>query len=424
MKRKILTLFLTCLVAPWAAAQQFDVDSISYRVLSPEQQTAEITRVDIHQSDLQLPSQVSYQDNVYTVTSIADWALNDCAEINSIVVPATVTTIGEKAFMGCLALRSIRVESGNPIYDSRDACMAVVRTADNTLVVGGANTEIPQSVTAIGSYAFCSRLELSTMVLPETITSIGEYAFKGCTNLSLINIPDGMRTSHIGEGAFEGCTSLTLPDKIAKSKAMGKTEPASSRETSENSSSTSRSAKASSSTPEEEKKVVLGPRVGVNLASASFSDYSGSTSSRIGFQLGLGVDLNLTSVFGLSTGLFFTQKGYKYSQLASNTTASASMIQLPVLLAVRFGPWRTAQVRIGVGPYAAFAVGGKIKTEFPASNDAIDRPFSDSFGSLDAGITAGVGATFARHITLDVRYELGLSKYKNRNLGITLGYNF
>lgn len=66
------------------------------------------------------------------------------------------------------------------------------------------NIVIPDSVTDIGDYAFEYCSSLSNIVIPNSVTSIGAYAFYGCSSLSNIVIPDSVTT--IGYGAFSGCS--------------------------------------------------------------------------------------------------------------------------------------------------------------------------------------------------------------------------
>ncbi len=74
---------------------------------------------------------------------------------------------------------------------------------------------IPDSVTSIGDYAFRECIALSDIVIPESVRSIGEYAFYQCLYLDNINIPNSVTS--IGDYAFECCYDLeniTIPDSI------------------------------------------------------------------------------------------------------------------------------------------------------------------------------------------------------------------
>ena len=65
---------------------------------------------------------------------------------------------------------------------------------------------IPDSVTNIGDYAFWGCSDLADIVIPDSVTSIGDGAFVGCTSLKSLVIPDGVTS--IGAWAFSGCNNL------------------------------------------------------------------------------------------------------------------------------------------------------------------------------------------------------------------------
>ena len=124
----------------------------------------------------------------------------------SVTIPASVTAIANYAFQGTTELKSIKVEEGNTVYDSRDNCNAIIETATATLVSGCVNTVIPNTVKHIGSTAFCNHEELASITLPTSIETIGESAFFRCRPLTEISLPAGMKS--IGSNAFDGCDNL------------------------------------------------------------------------------------------------------------------------------------------------------------------------------------------------------------------------
>ena len=67
---------------------------------------------------------------------------------------------------------------------------------------------IPDSVTSIGNGAFHDCTSLNSITIPDSVTEIGKWAFEGCNNLKSINIPDSV--TKIGKRAFEGCNNLII----------------------------------------------------------------------------------------------------------------------------------------------------------------------------------------------------------------------
>jgi hypothetical protein len=132
----------------------------------------------------------------------------------SVIIPNSVTSIREGAFDCCTNLTSVRVEEGNSRYDSRNNCNAIIETESNTLVAGGKNTVIPNSVTSIGDDAFY-RKSLTSVTIPNSVKSIGNTAFYGCSGLTSVSI--GNSVTSIGSYAFSGCsnlTSITIPNSV------------------------------------------------------------------------------------------------------------------------------------------------------------------------------------------------------------------
>ena len=119
-----------------------------------------------------------------SVTSIGYQAFEICTSLKSIIIPANVTEIGERAFVGCKALKSIIVAEGNPRYDSRDNCNAIIETTTNTLIQGCSQTIIPESVTEIGEEAFAGCDSLKSVNIPASVKSVGRLAFGRCENLT------------------------------------------------------------------------------------------------------------------------------------------------------------------------------------------------------------------------------------------------
>jgi hypothetical protein len=70
-----------------------------------------------------------------------------------------------------------------------------------------ANLVFPSDVTSIGDFAFRGCLALTQVQIPPSVTTIGVFSFGGCSALTRVEIPPSVRT--IGSHSFEGCSALT-----------------------------------------------------------------------------------------------------------------------------------------------------------------------------------------------------------------------
>ena len=108
-----------------------------------------------------------------SVTSIGEKAFSNCSNLKSVVIPDSVTFIGPSAFWGCSSLASIT---------------------------------LPHSLTSISASTFAGCTSLTSITIPDSVTSIGSCAFVGCENLTSISIPDSVLS--IGAKAFLCCDNL------------------------------------------------------------------------------------------------------------------------------------------------------------------------------------------------------------------------
>ena len=111
--------------------------------------------------------------NGLPVTSIGDEAFFETG-VTGVIIPTTVTSIGDLAFYGCSNLTRLTV---------------------------------PESVTTIGPFAFYGCSSLGSIAIPGNVTNVGDATFYACTCLTNAMIADGVIS--IGDLAFYGCTNLT-----------------------------------------------------------------------------------------------------------------------------------------------------------------------------------------------------------------------
>jgi len=166
------------------------------------------------------------------VISIEESALEGCTSLKNVYIPASVAYIEAgyrdgfvftaAAFDGCSSLSAILVDSANPFYSSVDG---VLFSKDQTKLIRypagktGPYT-MPPGVQDIG-IAFERSTGLTRITLSDSIDRISAVAFAGCTGLTTVTIPESV--TEIGTWAFSDCTqlkSVVLGGNIASIKAQ------------------------------------------------------------------------------------------------------------------------------------------------------------------------------------------------------------
>ena len=157
-----------------------------------------------------------------SVTSIGSYAFADCSGLTSVTIPNSVTSIGGEAFWDCSGLTSVVWNAKNcadfsynsaPFYyDSQITSFTFGSEVEHIpayLCRGMANltsVTIPNNVMSIGDYAFRGCSGLTSVTIPNSVTSIGKEAFKYCSGLTSITIPNSVTS--IGVEAFAGCSGV------------------------------------------------------------------------------------------------------------------------------------------------------------------------------------------------------------------------
>ena len=138
-------------------------------------------------------------------TVIAGNLLANCPGIETIVIPDSVTEIGEYAFYHCINLKDVKLSSALTTINTQafNDCSSLLAIT------------VPDSVTSMGSAVFANCTSLADVTLPNTRQIIMSRTFESCSSLEKIVLPETV--TRIQENAFENCTALK---EIVWSKAL------------------------------------------------------------------------------------------------------------------------------------------------------------------------------------------------------------
>lgn len=153
---------------------------------------------------------------------IAESAFEDCTNLENVIMPSTLTRIGNYAFRNCTSLPSsfelpqTIVYIGSNVFAGTHVNEEIIDGViyKNDAVVGFVDgvtvANIKEGTTIIGSNAFNGCNTLTQVNLPSSLHYINNYAFYGCTSLVNIVIPSNVK--EIGESSFRGCSKLEMVD--------------------------------------------------------------------------------------------------------------------------------------------------------------------------------------------------------------------
>lgn len=192
------------------------IDGLIYK-LDAATHTASVDRNKSVNGNIVIPSEITFNDEVYRVTSIAPDAFESCEGLLSVTIGDNVATIGNYALAYCSGLVSVTM--GNGVTSIGDGAFSectgltsiVISNSVKTIGMnafgssGLTSVTIGNSVTTIGKRAF-SGTNLVSISIPNSVASLGGVAFDGCAQLTSVTIGSGLTT--LGDDAFLECNLL------------------------------------------------------------------------------------------------------------------------------------------------------------------------------------------------------------------------
>ena len=202
---------------------------------------------DLYPEKVVIPSRVTYEGKVYSVTGIYYNAFYNHKEVKEVILPETLIQIydyafegsgiksifipksvwifGEGAISACHDLASIEVDENSVCYAAENGFLyskVDVPNYDEKAIIAftGAfkgDLVIPDYIREIGDYVFKNYEGIQSVQIPDSVYEIGEEAFSGCRNLKTVKMPAMLK--RIGNYAFKECASLTeivIPKDVKK----------------------------------------------------------------------------------------------------------------------------------------------------------------------------------------------------------------
>lgn len=215
MKKKLLltismALFLVCIFVISVSAAT-EIDGLYYSLSgSGENAVAELTSDNVKCTieNVVIPESVTYDGVTYRVTAIQvngfsgsnpQWAGNKV--IKSVVIPASVKSIGSHAFRNCTALESLTVyaknENGIALSDAEFYNCTSLKEVDMSM----------SDITVFGQYCFNGDKSLVTFKYPPKLKSIGAQCFRSCKALTSGDF-SGTQLEQIYSWGLGECTSI------------------------------------------------------------------------------------------------------------------------------------------------------------------------------------------------------------------------
>lgn len=190
----------------------------------------------------------------------------------------------------------------------------------------------------------------------------------------------------------------------------------------------------------------FGIRAGVNFQNLNGEVLGNDLDYKLkpGFHIGVNAEIPIAPEFYIQPGLLFSTKGADWDN-SSNTKTNINYLELPInfLYKPTLG---TGKLLLGFGPYAGYAIGGKLKDddgdidlEFESELSTAEAgKYGYTFKRFDFGANFLAGYEFSQKISVQLNAQLGLVNIspevngfdtddnftKNTGFGISVGYRF
>ena len=140
-----------------------------------------------------------------TVTTIAERAFYGCKLLKQIVVPDSVTSIGNRAFADCKSLKKLILPGNLSSFGAEVFLRCAKLTSAGPKGSETAFDLIFPWIEEIPDEAFLGMQKLKTVLLPASIKKVGKNAFKNCKALSDLTMP---KSAQVAKNTFNGCVNL------------------------------------------------------------------------------------------------------------------------------------------------------------------------------------------------------------------------
>lgn len=189
-----------------------------YNTAKTEVSVTSLKKPEIYTGDIVVPATIVNSSNeTIPVVGVGSSAFSDCTTVTSVILPESVTTIGDYAFDGCEGLKTIEMPGVKTIGNWSFRNCYVLE-----------NVKFPNTLTSIGNFAFDKNRMMVKIDLPESLTNLGGFVFEGIPDVKTVicrattppeikkGYLDGEEIYTIFEDTDYGTVDLYVPEESIK----------------------------------------------------------------------------------------------------------------------------------------------------------------------------------------------------------------